>query len=134
MRSEALKVILLAGSFVLVYLFCLTNTDIQLPSEISTNAITRLKPLKAAGHNRSKPMYPITASWFRKRYTKVEWDATLDKFQSLGGDTVWLRAVPMVIRTKEDILRDPNFPWCRSSLKVIHSIFGILLCMGWVSY
>ena len=36
--------------------------------------------------------YPITASWFRDRFTQDEWLATLGDFQSIGGDTVVLRA------------------------------------------
>ncbi|ESO89240.1 hypothetical protein LOTGIDRAFT_154331 [Lottia gigantea] len=63
---------------------------------------------------RSVPKYPITASWFKDRFSSQEWVASLQEFQLQGGDTVWLRAQPVVIRSKEDLQRDPSFVWCGS--------------------
>ena len=82
------------------------------------------------------PPYPVTASWFRDRYTRQEWDETLTKFKEqglkqiiamsnnegrpihlislLGGDSVFLRAPPMLRRSEMDIEVDLNFIWCGS--------------------
>ena len=49
------------------------------------------------------PLYPITASWFRDRFTTAGWNETLSQFAELGGDTVLLKAPPLVVRSKEDI-------------------------------
>lgn len=50
------------------------------------------------------PKYPVTASWFRDRFTYQEWNRTLAEFQEQGGDTVFLRAPPIVRRTREDLM------------------------------
>ncbi|XP_041350900.1 uncharacterized protein LOC121369889 [Gigantopelta aegis] len=60
------------------------------------------------------PKYPITASWFKDRFTLEEWNKTLTTFQTWGGDTVFLRAPPMIKRSIQDLARDPNFAWCGS--------------------
>ncbi|XP_012936102.1 uncharacterized protein LOC106011351 [Aplysia californica] len=60
------------------------------------------------------PPYPVTASWFRDRFTRQEWDDTLKGFKKQGGDTVFLRAPPVVKRTSEELQHDPNFLWCGS--------------------
>ena len=58
--------------------------------------------------------YPISASCFMDRFTPKEWEDTLDEFKAIGGTTVWLRAPPMILRSKQDILSDPNFIYCKS--------------------
>ena len=60
------------------------------------------------------PKYPITASWFKDRFTLEEWNKTLSTFHSWGGDTVFLRAPPVIKRSVDDLARDPNFVWCGS--------------------
>ena len=60
------------------------------------------------------PLYPITASWFRDRYSASEWDDALEMFSQVGGDTVWLRAPPIKIRSQTDILQEPAFEFCGS--------------------
>lgn len=50
------------------------------------------------------PKYPVTASWFRDRFTYQEWNRTLAEFQQQGGDTVFLRGPPIVKRTREDLM------------------------------
>ena len=59
--------------------------------------------VKGGSLSQDIPLYPITASWFRDRFTAAEWNRTLSEFAAQGGDTVWLRAPPLVVRTKEDI-------------------------------
>nr|KAG5704981.1 hypothetical protein BaRGS_022823 [Batillaria attramentaria] len=61
------------------------------------------------------PKYPVTASWFRDRFTYQEWNKTLGEFQLQDGDTVFLRAPPVIRRTRDDLARDPNFVWCGGS-------------------
>ncbi|KAL8611492.1 hypothetical protein ACOMHN_014547 [Nucella lapillus] len=61
------------------------------------------------------PKYPITAAWFRDRFTYQDWNRTLGEFQAQGGDTMFLRAPPIVRRTREDLMADPQFAWCGSS-------------------
>ena len=50
------------------------------------------------------PKYPVTAAWFRDRFTYREWNETLAEFQEQGGDTVFLRAPPIIRRTREDLM------------------------------
>ncbi|KAK7503103.1 hypothetical protein BaRGS_00005729, partial [Batillaria attramentaria] len=61
------------------------------------------------------PKYPVTAAWFRDRFTYQEWNKTLGEFQQQSGDTVFLRAPPIVKRTRDDFARDPDFVWCGST-------------------
>ncbi|KAK3577440.1 hypothetical protein CHS0354_032291 [Potamilus streckersoni] len=61
------------------------------------------------------PVYPITASWFKDRFSNVEWNSTLTLFQKQGGDTVILRAPHIRLRTKQDLASDPDFRWCVSN-------------------
>lgn len=50
------------------------------------------------------PPYPVTAAWFRDRFTYGDWNKTLAEFQTQGGDTVFLRAPPIIERTRDDLL------------------------------
>ncbi|XP_071113546.1 uncharacterized protein [Haliotis cracherodii] len=59
--------------------------------------------------------YPITASWFRDRYTIRDWNTTLSQFKAIGGDTVWQRAPTIIRRSRDDLQRDLNFVWCGST-------------------
>ncbi|XP_067674394.1 uncharacterized protein [Haliotis asinina] len=59
--------------------------------------------------------YPITASWFRDRYTIYDWNQTLLQFKAIGGDTVLQRAPPIIRRSRNDLERDLNFIWCGST-------------------
>ncbi|KAL3881306.1 hypothetical protein ACJMK2_027759 [Sinanodonta woodiana] len=60
------------------------------------------------------PVYPITASWFKDRFSNVEWNNTLTLFQKQGGDTILLRAPHIQLRSKQDLASDPDFRWCVS--------------------
>lgn len=62
----------------------------------------------------ARPVYPVTASWFRDRFSLKEWDEALGAFQNQGGDTVFLRAPPIIRRTTQDLDGDLNFIWCGS--------------------
>lgn len=55
------------------------------------------------------PPYPITGSWFKDRYTRTDWNATLRDFAKQGGDTVLLRAPALVVVNPEYFSQDPNF-------------------------
>lgn len=59
--------------------------------------------------------YPITASWFRDRYSREEWAEALDVYQKFGADTIWQRAPPIIKRTEAELRRHPNFVWCGSA-------------------
>ncbi|XP_076466898.1 uncharacterized protein LOC143298095 isoform X2 [Babylonia areolata] len=61
------------------------------------------------------PKYPVTAAWFRDRFSQQDWNRTLAEFQQLGGDTVLLRAPPIIPRSRQDLMTDPEFAWCGSS-------------------
>jgi uncharacterized protein YqkB len=43
------------------------------------------------------PVYPITAAFFKDRFSIDEWNDTLNKFKTQGGDTVILRAPALLI-------------------------------------
>jgi len=58
------------------------------------------------------PPYPITASFFRDRYSLQEWNTTLTQFKKQGGDTVFLRA-PSVSKGWQN---GGNFQWCNQCL------------------
>ena len=55
------------------------------------------------------PKYPLTSAWFRDRFSETEWNKTLTEFQDAGGDTFILRAPSIVIQSRDDFLRDPDF-------------------------
>ena len=59
------------------------------------------------------PVYPITAALFYDRYTAVEWDEALSEFSKTGGDTVWLKGAPLILRTKQEFVSDPVFRLCQ---------------------
>ncbi|XP_064618051.1 uncharacterized protein LOC135482131 [Liolophura sinensis] len=59
--------------------------------------------------------YPITASWFRDRYSREEWAQALDSYQKFGADSIWQRAPPIIKRTEGELSRNPNFVWCGST-------------------
>ena len=56
-----------------------------------------------------EPQYPLTAAWFRDRYSFDKWNQTLDEFRAIGGDTAILRAPSIVLQSREDFIRDPDF-------------------------
>jgi len=64
------------------------------------------------------PIYPVTASWFRDHFSVKEWNETLTNFTKIGGDTVLLRAPPIVAVTKRTLDNDPDFASCESSTGV----------------
>lgn len=70
------------------------------------------------------PPYPVTAAWFRDRFSSKDWGDTLDTFKSQGGDTVFLRAPPIIRRTRQDLDGDLNFIWC-GSYKSSNPAWGI---------
>ena len=55
------------------------------------------------------PPYPVTAAWFQDKFTKNEWNKSLSDFMQIGGDTVLLRAPPIMLTTEEQIEQDPEF-------------------------
>ena len=61
------------------------------------------------------PVYPITAAFFKDRFSIDEWNDTLNKFKTQGGDTVILRAPALLIRTKENLDSDPDYTACGSN-------------------
>lgn len=84
---------------------------------ISWTLVSSILPVLFAqcGGYPNGPPYPITASWFRDRFTSQEWNRTLAEFQQQGGDTVFLRAPSIARRTRDDLMRDEDFTWCGSS-------------------
>nr|KAI8727386.1 CAunnamed protein product [Biomphalaria glabrata] len=60
------------------------------------------------------PPYPVTAAWFRDRFSSDEWSSSLETFKKQGGDTIFLRAPPIIQRTRQDMMGDLNFIWCGS--------------------
>ena len=61
------------------------------------------------------PPFPITASWFLDRYTSEEWNQTLAEFQSIGGDTVMLKAPPMGLVTRSTFYNKFEWSGCVST-------------------
>ena len=58
------------------------------------------------------PSLPLSAAWFKDRMSVEEWNTTLRQFQSLGGEVGVLRAPPVMLRTKAEVLADPDYRWC----------------------
>ncbi|XP_052809288.1 uncharacterized protein LOC128237744 [Mya arenaria] len=58
------------------------------------------------------PPYPVTGAWFKDRYSYEEWNQTLHQFSLQGGDSVILRAPPVQLTTRQELVDNPNFKWC----------------------
>ena len=67
------------------------------------------------------PPYPITAAWFQDKYTKSEWNKSLSEFADIGGDTVMLRAPPVMLTTEDQLLQDPEFQVILPLIQIILS-------------
>ena len=65
------------------------------------------------------PPYPITAAWFQDKYTKTEWNKSLSEFAAIGGDTVMLRAPPLLLATEDQLLQDPEFQVILAMIQII---------------
>ena len=65
------------------------------------------------------PPYPITAAWFQDKYTKTEWNKSLSEFAAIGGDTVMLRAPPIMLATEDQLLQDPEFQVILALIQII---------------
>ena len=65
------------------------------------------------------PPYPITAAWFQDKYTKTEWNNSLSEFAAIGGDTVMLRAPPVMLTTEDQLLQDPEFQVALAPIQMI---------------